>query len=415
METKRSTFSLFFYINKKREDKEGRCPLYLRISVNNTQTAVSIKRKIHPDDWNPKGFPKRNTGETKDLINYISILRNKLFTIQEELVLKEDYITADMFRMALFGISDELPITIMSLYREQMTKESMLFQKGAKKTDSEYTRFKNSSQYLSGFLMEKWRVKDIMVRKIDKAFVTGFFEYLQLRPTLGHNRQIRMLEKLKYILEKAVEAGTIQRNPFQGIPLKREEEKGQVFLDEDEIQQLFKTPYSHKSLEDERNFFTFSMFTGISNIDLQNLTRGKVHKINDQWWAQIYREKSGEFSNILLLPQALGIIRHYQPNFETMPFDGKIFPVESLYKRNQLLKKIAEESSIPKKLTTHCARHTFATTITLTNDIPLETGRMLGHKSLRMTQRYARIIDKKIKKDMDGLSNKLSTIYQLPK
>ncbi len=414
MKTKRSTFSLFFYINKKREDKEGQCPIFLRISVNNTQTAVSIKRKIHAKDWDPKGFPKRNTSETKDLNNYINILRNKLFTIQEELVLKEDYIDADMFRMALFGTSNETPVMVMSLYREQMDKELILFSKGAKKTNSDYGHFKCSARCLTGYLMEKWRVTDIMVRKIDKAFVMGFVEYLQLRPTLGYNRQVRMLEKLKNVLERAVEKEVIAKNPFQRIDLRREEEKGQVYLEEEEVQQFLKTSYSHKSLKDESKYFSFSMYTGMANIDVQNLTRGKLHKINDQWWVQIYREKSGEFSNILLLPQAMDIIRLYQPNFETMPLHEKIFPaVGSLVKRNLLLKEIAKESGIHKKLTTHVARHTFATTITLTNDVPLETvGKMLGHKSVLMTQRYARIVDNKIKKDMDGLSNKLSAIYQ---
>ncbi len=132
METKKSTFALFFYINRTRKDKEGRCPVYLRISVNGTQTAVSIKRSISPENWNKQGFPKGKSDESKDLNNYINILRNKLFTIQEELILKENFITADMFRMSLFGTNTDKGTTLKELLQERINLEKNLYEKGGK-------------------------------------------------------------------------------------------------------------------------------------------------------------------------------------------------------------------------------------------------------------------------------------------
>ncbi len=414
MGTKRSTFALFFYINRKRQDKEKRCPVYLRISVNGTQTAVSIKRSILPKNWDEHGFPKGKSDESKDLTNYISILRNKLFTIQEELVSKENFITADMFRRALFGTETDKSVTLMEMFKERIEKEDTLF-KLQKKTKGEYERFYYCSKYLKQYLKKTYNIEDISIRKVDRKFVDGFVGFMELRPSICHNYRMFLLQKFKSVLETAIRNELIGHNPFYGVSLALNKDGKRNYLTEDELQLLLTTELKYQPYAEERDIFCFSVFTGLANIDVQNLIRGELHKVEGQWWIRSYRHKTDVLSIIPLLPQAERIIRKYNPDFENLPNDAKLFSICEVNMRNLYLKKIGKLCNISKRLTTHVARHTFATTITLSHDVPLETvSKMLGHKSLEMTQHYAKILDKKIGRDMETLTSKISGAYQLP-
>ena len=181
------------------------------------------------------------------------------------------------------------------------------------------------------------------------------------------------------------------------------------FLTEEEIRTIKNKDFIGKGLNLVRDIFIFSCYTGLAYVDIFNLTNEQITiGIDGNLWIITNRQKTGTNSNIPLLPIAEEIIKKYE-NHPLVSNSGKLLPVYSNQKINEYLKTIADNCNINKKLTFHCARHTFATTITLSNNVPIESvSKMLGHKSIKTTQHYAKILDSKVSNDMNALKEKLS-------
>jgi integrase len=164
-------------------------------------------------------------------------------------------------------------------------------------------------------------------------------------------------------------------------------------------------------LELVRDIFVFCCFTGFAYIDVKNLTQENlVMGIDGGKWINTERNKTKVRTNIPLLDIPLKIIAKYNNNPRTIN-SGKLLPVLSNQKSNAYLKEIADLCGINKNLTTHLARHTFATTVTLNNDVDIASvSKMLGHTSIKTTQIYAKVLDKKVSNDMNTLRNKLNKI-----
>ncbi|MFT4155987.1 site-specific integrase [Parafilimonas sp.] len=155
-----------------------------------------------------------------------------------------------------------------------------------------------------------------------------------------------------------------------------------------------------------RDIFLFCCFTGLAYADVQKLKRSEIIQgTNDELWIITKRQKTDTTSRIPLLPPALEIVERYKDNMECQ-IKGKVLPVLGNQKMNSYLKEIADRCDIHFNLTFHIARHTFATTVTLSNGVPIETvAKMLGHRNLKTTQHYAKILDKKISDDMKRLED----------
>ena len=180
------------------------------------------------------------------------------------------------------------------------------------------------------------------------------------------------------------------------------------FLTEAELQDMAAKQFPTERLNYVRDIFLFSCFTGLAYADVKKLKRSEIRiGVDGEKWIFTKRQKTDTPSRIPLLPMAQEITNRYQDYPPCVNAD-KLLPVLSNQKMNAYLKEIAGTCGINKNLTFHIARHTFATTVTLSNGVPLETvSKMLGHKSLKQTQHYAKILDKKISEDMMVLRNKL--------
>lgn len=181
-----------------------------------------------------------------------------------------------------------------------------------------------------------------------------------------------------------------------------------TFLTEEELTRIQNKEFSGKGLNLVRDIFIFSCYTGLAYIDIFNLTQNQISKgIDGGLWIITNRQKTGTSSNVPLLPVVREIIEKYQGHPLTEN-SGKLLPVYTNQKVNEYLKTIADNCGINKKLTFHCARHTFATSVTLSNNVSIESvSKMLGHKSIKTTQHYAKILDKKVNEDMLNLQEKL--------
>jgi integrase len=215
-----------------------------------------------------------------------------------------------------------------------------------------------------------------------------------------------MVKKLRTIIKIAYEIGWINRDPFIAYRA-RHEEVHREYLTSAQLDLLATRRFKRKRLIVVRDLFLFSCYTGLSYADTVKLKRSDILKGEDGGlWIQTYRMKNNNRVRVPLLSPALRLIEHYN-DYPRVLDEDFVLPKISNQKANAYLKDITALMGWTKRLTFHCARHTFATTVTLTNGVPIETvGQMLGHKSIGTTQLYARITDTKVSRDMRPLKKK---------
>src|SRR5690606_19161949 len=225
---------------------------------------------------------------------------------------------------------------------------------------------------------------------------------------MTNNGVMKHLERLKKMTSLAVRLEWIPRDPFEKYQLKFHR-VDREYLEEDELEAIENKEFKIIRLQWIRDLFVFSCYTGLAYVDTMNLTPDNISiDVEGEYWIITTRQKTGLPLRILILPKALEIIEKYRNHPRALE-KGTLFPVISNQKLNSYLKEIADLCGVKKNLTFHMARHTFATTVTLLNGVPLETvSKMLGHAKITTTQVYARIVERKISQDMRKLREKLN-------
>ena len=270
--------------------------------------------------------------------------------------------------------------------------------KGIDISAATYEKYERSLRFVIDFLQNEFQVKNYPLVKIDTRFLEKYFQYLRVSKNIGNNTAVKYMTSLKTILMPAIKAAIIRNDPFKEIKYRSKTiQKG--FLSSEEIDLLIKVELPSLDLQRIRDQYIFCCYTGLAYIDLRQLSREHIikQKENDFYIIK-HRQKTGQQSIIPLLPAAIKILQKYSP---TNDFRDFVWRVSANQKMNQRLKTIGEAAGVSKPLHMHLARHTFATTITLSNGVPLETvSSMLGHASLRQTQHYAKIVALKVINDM---------------
>ena len=271
-------------------------------------------------------------------------------------------------------------------------------------------KYKTIKGYVAEFLKYKYAISDIEINRIDYQFIKNFEIYLKTVKHCGHNTAMHYLKKIKKIMNQCIAKKWIERSPFVGFKMSVNETH-KTFLNEEELLLIAEQKITIKRLEQVRDIFLFSCYTGLSYCDVAKLTNANVvNGVDGDKWIFTCRSKTNTPSKIPLLPISNSIVNKYAGHPVTAN-SGKLLPIMSNQRMNSYLKELADLCGIPKELTFHCARHTFATTVTLTNGVPIETvSKMLGHKSLKTTQHYAKIVDKKVSEDMKALKSKYSQV-----
>jgi site-specific recombinase XerD len=256
---------------------------------------------------------------------------------------------------------------------------------------------------LKEFLWKYHKKSDINIQKLEPSFLNDFDFFLRTKSNINNNSAVKHTKNLSKILKICYQNNWIEKDLvifYKG----RFQEVNVNFLTDEEIAAIRNKEFSGKGLNLVRDMFVFICYTGLAYIDIYNLTKEQLSiGIDGSLWIITNRQKTGNASNIPLLPIAEEIIKRYE-NHPLVSNSGKLLPVYTNQKVNEYLKTIAENCGINKKLTFHCARHTFATTVTLANNVSMESvSKMLGHKSIKTTQHYAKILDSKVSKDMENL------------
>ena len=407
MQTK---ISILFYAKRAKSTSDGLVPIYLRVTVNGQRIEQSTKRYVEPIKWSTEqGKMKGNSEEARALNTYLDILKAKVYDIQKKIIHDGQEANFENIRNKMLGVDTRNRMLIPIFEDHNKKVEALLNDEFAPGT---LERYKTSLKHTVDFLEWKYKVSDIDITKIDHSFVTEYEFYLRSVKKCANNTAVKYIKNFGKIIRICIANGWIDKNPFVNYKSKVKEVE-RVFLVEEELQTMADKEFQIERLNQVKDIFLFSCFTGLAYIDVKKLTKNNINiGIDGERWIFTNRQKTDTKSNIPLLPMAEEIIAKYKDHPQCIN-EGKLLPVLSNQKMNGYLKEVADLCGIQKELTFHIARHTFATTVTLTNGVPIESvSKMLGHKNLRTTQHYAKILDRKVSDDMKLLRDKLNLKQQ---
>jgi len=399
------SFGLFYYLKQAKNQKEQRRYVYLRITVDGERREISIKRQWISDLWNTKtGRAREINEEANELNRYLDTISNKVHQIKRNLLDDGKLLTAENIKNILTG-RGEKKYFILEAFQEHNRQMKALI--GKEFAPATLTRYKTACAHLSNYIKWKYQKNDFEIKDLNYEFISQFVFWLKSERKCGHNAAIKYLGNFKKIVLECMKRGLLTTDPFLGFKSKRNEVIP-VALTKEELIKITNKKFDIERLDHVRDIFLFSCYTGLAYIDAYKLrSTDIVIGIDGGMWITTTRQKTNSSTRLPLLPNAIAILAKYQDHPKCAS-KGTVLPVLTNQKTNSYLKEIADLCCIGKKLTFHIARHTFATTVTLTNGVPIETvSKMLGHKSLKQTQHYAKIVDLKISEDMNTLRKKL--------
>ncbi|UJH92098.1 site-specific integrase [Antarcticibacterium sp. 1MA-6-2] len=405
-----TTFSVLFFTRKLNRNTKD-LSIYARITVNGKCSEMSLQRKTSVNEWdNSKGRLKGTTPRIKKVNSYLDQVYSKLLDTHKKLLDKDSLITPAKIKASYMGL-DEDHKTIKDIVAYHNEKMKDVLKWGTLKN------YRTTANYLEEFLKKKKKTDNIYLKHINYQFITEFEMFLRSyspkkgRKTCGTNGTMKHLERLKKLLNLAIKLEWLEKNPFRSYSFKFEKNDRQ-FLTERELHKMEETVFTSDSLERVKDMFLFSCYSGLSYIDLKELTTDQIVKgIDGKDWIYTKREKTQQSVKIPLLESAKEIINKYQE--QHLKEAKEVFPVISNQKINKYLKDIMDSIGIRKKITFHSARHTFATVITLSNGVPIETvSKLLGHTKISTTQIYARVLESKLSSDIYNLDQIISNKKQ---
>jgi site-specific recombinase XerD len=399
---KKTSFSLLFYPSKTKLKKNGEAPVLMKININGNRIVLNTKRSVIPSAWNSvKGRMGGRTQEAKEFNDYIDAIILRTRQKYSELLTQHDVVTPEMLRDAVLGVHTAQARMLLDIFEEHIENMRRLI--GKETTKATCQKYGTCKAHLQKFLKVEYRASDIPVKSVDYYFVDKFGLYLKTTAGCATNTSIKFLQNFKKIILLCMRNGWLQKDPFANINLSLKE-VDRPYLNKEELTRLeeFSTPIDR--LNRVRDFFVFSCYTGLAYADVKKLKRSEIERSEDRWWIRTKRQKTGGMTNVPLLQKPVQILLKYS-DFEFLQDDDPVLPMLSNQKMNAYLKELADLCGITKPLSFHTARHTFATTVTMMNGVPMESvSKMLGHKNLKSTQHYARIVDQKVGRDMEQLA-----------
>ncbi len=397
----RSTFNVLFFLKKNAERKDGTAPIVARITVNGKNSQFNTKQFITKDDWSVElNRAKGRNAEAKKLNNVLDEIKTSLHNAYNNLTKKDIVVTAEKVKNTFLGIGLEQYL-LLDLFEQD--NNLLKTQVGITKSKATYQKAEVCKRHLSNYLKEEYKRSDIDIREINHSFIVGFETFLRIKGNCNSNTTAKFIQKFKSVVLLAQKNGWLQSDPFANyrISLKKVD---RGYLNDEELKLIMEKKFKTERLERIRDIFVFSCYTGLAYIDIKNLRSEHIIKgFDNNYWIDTKRQKTSVKTTVPLLDVAQMILDKYKglPN-------GVLLPIPTNQKTNAYLKEIADVCGISKNLTFHLARHTFATTITLSKGVPIESvSKMLGHTNIKTTQIYARITNEKISRDMQVLAEKL--------
>ncbi|MEB0280326.1 MULTISPECIES: site-specific integrase [unclassified Mucilaginibacter] len=403
-----NTFGIQFVIRLPKQQKNDQATVFARISVNGRRCEISLKKKVNPQNWDEaKGKARGTKDEIRKLNEHIERVRTLIADGYHELVQQKKIVTVDAVKSLFLG-ADDNEVTLIKLgeYHNTEMKDKL--------ADGTMKNYYTTQKYIAKFLKNKYHRNDISLAELNYKFILDFETFLSKHQPKDHQKPLhnngimKHIERLCKMVNMAVTMDWLAKDPF--AKYKQHFDKVERFyLTKEELSAIEKKKFTIERLQVVKDLFLFSCYTGLAYIDTMNLTAGNIAKgIDGNDWLITSRQKTDTDVRIPLLPQAEELIKKYQDHPKAVNH-GTLFPVISNQKMNAYLKEIADLCNINKAITFHIARHTFATTVTLSNGVPIESvSKMLGHTTIRSTQVYAKVVEQKLSEDMQNLKRRMA-------
>ncbi len=405
----RSTFKVLFYV-KRQSEKSGQIPVMGRITINGTMSQFSCKLTVRSSLWDAKANKASGKSLEAQRVNEkLENIKTNIGKQYQRLCDRDSYVTAEKVRNAFLGMGDDCRL-LLQTFDEYLA--GFLKRVGKDRTYSSYNDYRKRRNRLASFLEYEYRVKDIPFKELKRDFIEKFVVYLSSVQGMRSGTIHSTLKKLKLMTYTAYKNGWIPADPFAGFYV-RPEYSERRYLSASELQAVMDAELPNYRTGINRDAFVFCAFTGLSHSDVAKLPHADIHTDdNGDYWIIDKRQKTGTQFRVKLLPIAEMLYKRYKDTYRT---SEKVFPLKGTYKTlNMSLRHVARHAGLSFNPTIHMARHTFATTVTLTQGVPLETvSKMLGHKRITTTQIYAKITNDKIGQDMKALSEKLNGIFKV--
>lgn len=402
---KRATFTILFFIKRSKLLKTGEAPVYLRITSNGDSSEISIKRSIKPSLWDTaRNKAKGTSPEATEINDYLTSIRGQLFMHQRELQEAGKQITAKVLLNAFLGIGEK-QWSLVELFEEHNNNVKQLI--GKEFSPLTLQRYDAALKHIRNYCTVQYNNEKLPLSEVNNKFITGFDFYLKTVAKCQHNSSMKHIKALKKVIRIGLANDYIRKDPFVSYRITQKNVERE-YLTQAEIDTIISKEINIQRLDVIRDLFIFECYTGLAYKDLEALKKENIEiGIEGHKWIVTRRGKTGVTCRIPIFPVTESIIKKYAAHAEVL-ISGKLLPVPSNQKMNAYLKELASICGIDKDLHTHLARHTFATTITLSNGIPMETvSKLLGHRKMQTTQIYAKVIDKKVEDDIEMLRAKL--------
>lgn len=396
------TISVTFFARKDRATDDGLKPVFMRISLMNKRLTLATKIFVKSSEWSDQsGKLKTNSEEARRVNKMLEAFKMKAFDYQRELMNEGKDVSLENMKAKWYGLTLEKVQMLMDVFKEHNEQMKALI--GQEFSPLTFERYETSYRHTQEFMRWKYKVDDIDIKKLNYEFISNYEFWLKSVRKCDHNTTVKYLSNFKKIVHICIKHGWLDKDPFVGFKMtKREVER--PFLVEEELTRIFNENLKMPRLRQVRDIFIFCCYTGLAYADVKKLTREEITTgIDGTKWIWTSRQKTETTTRVPLMARALEILERYKDDPQCVN-QGRLLPVLSNQKMNSYLNEIADACNITKKMTFHTARHTFATTVTLSNGVPIETvSKMLGHRNLKTTQHYARILDLKVSEDMNNL------------
>lgn len=410
-------FTLTFLIRSARSTRTGEAPIFARITVAGQRAEFNVNRNVSPDNWNAgKGMAKGRSKKDLELNKYLDSIRVRISEIHAQLISEEEVINPVVLKNHYLGniagpkMLVETFNEVVAQYKEKLDMKDIC--------ECTYLRWERCGKYLSEFLQKREGRPDIPIKKLTGGMIDDFEHFLRVTKENGNNAAVKYIRYLKKVTRVAIANKWMDEDPFINKRYTRTQAKREA-LNEDELKRIMSLNLTDfPSLEKVRDTFVFCCFTGLAFVDVSTLSKSQiVEDANGEKWIKKPRQKTGEVSTIPLLGIPAKILEKYKDH-PMVVAKGCMLPVISNQRMNSYLAEIATLAKVKKHLTTHIARHSFAT-ISLRNHVPIESiSKMLGHADIQTTQIYAKMVDEAISEDMQKMRSKFdqmeNTVKPLP-
>ena len=401
----RKTFCISFFLRKARTNKAGLTPILARITTNGISKEIYIQCSVPADKWNQS--KERATGKDKlcqQVNSYLDDYRARILEARQELIAKG-------YEGNCIQIKERLqyPTTLSMMFLAELEKycTKRQIEVGIRITQLTANKYHRVLRYLREYITSHYRKDDLLLSAIGYEFIDGFNTFLQTAHNCKHNGAVNLLDCVKNFTRYCLRNEWIEKDPFRNYKLKEEHNKEKDHLTREELETLIRKRLPNERLDRIRDVFSFCCLTGLAFTDAEHLRREHIRTDdNGTTWIYKPREKTAVMSRIPLLPYPLALLKKYEQDTE-LRTTGKLLPVPSNQKMNAYLKEIADICNIPKNLTTHVARHTFAC-LAVEYGMPIDVlAKILGHSNTNMTRHYAKFSEQLIGREMRKMNEQM--------